>query len=86
MSLIWALPCVVSLAETEELRRTLQSLACGRVRVLQKHPAGKDVNETDSFSFNLKFESDKLKLKVNQIQQAQSVRLICPPLTEQILP
>ncbi|KAL7412007.1 Cullin family-domain-containing protein [Mrakia frigida] len=58
--------------ETDELRRTLQSLACGRIRVLSKHPAGKDVKESDTFSFNHKFEHEKLKLKVNQIQQAQS--------------
>lgn len=35
-----------------ELKRTLQSLACGKVRVLVKHPKGRDVNESDSFSFN----------------------------------
>lgn len=69
---------VFVLTETEELRRTLQSLACGRIRVLQKHPAGKDVHDSDSFAFNVKFENDKLKLKVNQIQQAQSVRPVLP--------
>jgi cullin-4 len=39
-------------AERKELLRTLQSLACGKVRVLVKHPKGRDVNPGDQFSFN----------------------------------
>lgn len=38
--------------EPKEAARTLQSLACGKVRVLQKHPKGRDVDEGDQFSFN----------------------------------
>lgn len=38
--------------EKKELDRTLQSLACGKVRVLVKHPKGKDINAGDQFSFN----------------------------------
>lgn len=51
-----------------ELERTLQSLACGKVRVLTKHPVSKDVNKTDTFSFNEKFKSQTLRVKINQIQ------------------
>jgi hypothetical protein len=40
------------LTEKKELDRTLQSLACGKVRVLVKHPKGKDINAGDQFSFN----------------------------------
>lgn len=39
-------------ADKKELSRTLQSLACGKVRVLVKHPKGKDINPGDQFSFN----------------------------------
>lgn len=51
-----------------ELKRTLQSLACAKYRVLTKHPKGRDVNETDTFSFNSKFEDPKMRVKINQIQ------------------
>jgi cullin 4 len=58
--------------ESEELSRTLQSLACGKIRVLVKEPIGRDVKQTDRFSFNVKFTSERVKLKVNQIQVNQS--------------
>ncbi|CCF36798.1 Cullin family protein [Colletotrichum higginsianum] len=52
----------------EELGRTLQSLACGQVRVLTKHPKGKDVNPTDTFTINKAFAHPKIRVKINQIQ------------------
>ncbi|KAH9820498.1 Cullin [Melampsora americana] len=52
----------------EEAVRTLQSLACGKVRVLVKTPKGKDVNLTDWFSLNPDFKHDNFKIKINQIQ------------------
>ncbi|RDW94768.1 cullin [Coleophoma crateriformis] len=51
-----------------ELERTLQSLACGKVRILQKHPKGRDVNHTDTFTVNLNFTDPKFRIKINQIQ------------------
>ncbi|KAL2752787.1 hypothetical protein ACRALDRAFT_1036580 [Sodiomyces alcalophilus JCM 7366] len=51
-----------------DLERTLQSLACGRVRVLTKHPRGRDVNPTDTFTINKNFSDPKIKIKINQIQ------------------
>lgn len=51
-----------------ELERTLQSLACGKVRVLSKHPKGKDVKPTDTFTINKAFQDPKLRIKINQIQ------------------
>ncbi|KAI5811025.1 Cullin family-domain-containing protein [Peziza echinospora] len=51
-----------------ELIRTLQSLACGKKRVLEKHPKGKDVNPTDTFTFNAGFRDEKIRVKINQIQ------------------
>jgi cullin-4 len=61
--------------ESAELVRILQSLAMGRkgTRVLIKRPAGKQVDPTDKFAFNKAFTSDKIKFKINQIQQDLSV-------------
>ncbi|XP_003366302.1 cullin-4B [Trichinella spiralis] len=58
--------------ETVELRRTLQSLACGKFRVIQKVPKGKDVNENDTFIFNANFTSPMLRIKINQIQSKET--------------
>jgi hypothetical protein len=51
-----------------ELKRTLQSLACAKYRVLLKKPKGKDVNDSDVFSFNAGFQDPKMRIKINQIQ------------------
>jgi cullin 4 len=51
-----------------ELKRTLQSLACAKFRILNKHPKGRDVNRTDTFTVNLNFTDPKYRLKINQIQ------------------
>jgi len=54
--------------EDKELRRTLQSLACGKVRVLVKEPKGRDVEDGDSFSVNEQFNERLYRVKVNSIQ------------------
>eukprot|EP00002_Diphylleia_rotans_P008178 TRINITY_DN1791_c0_g2_i3.p1 TRINITY_DN1791_c0_g2~~TRINITY_DN1791_c0_g2_i3.p1 ORF type:complete len:729 (+),score=166.26 TRINITY_DN1791_c0_g2_i3:90-2276(+) len=54
--------------EDKELRRTLQSLACGKVRVLQKSPKGRDVDDDDSFAVNTEFSNKLTKIKINSIQ------------------
>ena len=51
-----------------ELKRTLQSLACAKYRVLSKDPKGREVNETDKFTFNANFSDPKMRIKINQIQ------------------
>lgn len=51
-----------------DLDRTLQSLACGKARVLVKHPKGRDVKPTDTFTFNQTFADPKYRVKINQIQ------------------
>ncbi|KAJ6444751.1 Serine/threonine-protein kinase tel-1 [Purpureocillium lavendulum] len=51
-----------------DLDRTLQSLACGKARVLSKHPKGRDVKATDTFTFNDGFTDPKYRVKINQIQ------------------
>ena len=54
--------------EAGELRRTLQSLALGQVRVLRKAPKGREVEDGDTFTFNSDFSHALMKIKVNQIQ------------------
>jgi len=51
-----------------DLDRTLQSLACGKVRVLTKHPKGRDIKPTDTFTVNKGFTDPKYRVKINQIQ------------------
>ncbi|CAK7564742.1 MAG: Serine/threonine-protein kinase tel1 [Sporothrix epigloea] len=51
-----------------DLDRTLQSLACGKVRVLTKHPKGRDVGVNDTFTVNKAFTDPKFRIKINQIQ------------------
>lgn len=57
-----------TLLQGVELDRTLQSLACGKMRVLTKHPKGRDVSRTDTFSVNGAFTDPKFKIKINTIQ------------------
>ncbi|KHO00716.1 ubiquitin ligase subunit CulD [Metarhizium album ARSEF 1941] len=51
-----------------DLDRTLQSLACGKARVITKHPKGREVNPADTFTFNRAFSDPKYRVKINQIQ------------------
>ncbi|KAJ3080356.1 Cullin-4, partial [Rhizoclosmatium hyalinum] len=59
--------------DPKELDRTLQSLACGKTRVLNKSPKGRDVNPSDSFDFNDTFENPLFRIKVNSIQMKETV-------------
>ncbi len=54
--------------EEKELKRTLQSLACGKVRPLLKEPAGKDVAASDVFRFNADFSEKLYRIRINTIQ------------------
>lgn len=56
-----------------ELKRTLQSLACGKIRVLHKVPKGKDVNDTDNFFIKKDFTDKLFRVKINQIQMKETV-------------
>ncbi|KAI1268302.1 cullin-4A [Xylariaceae sp. FL1019] len=58
----------------QDLIRTLQSLACGKIRVLVKNPKGKDVNPTDVFKVNDSFSDPKFRVKINQIQLKETVK------------
>ena len=50
-----------------DLQRTLQSLACAKYKVLQKEPKGRDVHETDLFSFHADFTCPLARVKIAQI-------------------
>ncbi|NXN07487.1 CUL4B protein, partial [Indicator maculatus] len=64
---------LVSALEDGELRRTLQSLACGKARVLTKNPKGKDVEDGDKFTCNDDFRHKLFRIKINQIQMKETV-------------
>jgi cullin-4 len=51
-----------------ELKRTLQSLACAKLRPLRKHPPGREINDTDTFTLNTSFSHEKYRIKINQVQ------------------
>lgn len=65
-----SLPDIVAATglEDRELRRTLQSLACGRERVLHKDPKGREVLDGDCFSFNSAYTSRLYRVRINAIQ------------------
>ena len=51
----------------EDLQRSLLSLSLGKVRVLCKEPAVREINKSDRFRVNLGFESKATRIKVPQI-------------------
>lgn len=61
--------------EDAELRRTLQSLACGKKKVLLKKPPGRDVNDGDAFVINDGFEDKGTVVHINSIQSKETVRV-----------
>jgi cullin-4 len=75
----------IVIADDAELRRTLQSLACGKKKVLKKIPPGKDVNDSDVFRFNAEFDDPHAKIHINSIQVKVSVRPPSSSITSFIL-
>ena len=60
--------------EESELKRTLQSLACGKVQILLKNTKGIEINDTDVFSFNSKFSNKLYRIRINQVQLKETVK------------
>lgn len=58
--------------EDTEIRRTLQSLACGKTRVLYKNPKGRTIENSDKFCFNHNFTHKLFRIKINQIQMKET--------------
>ncbi|VDB85115.1 unnamed protein product [Peniophora sp. CBMAI 1063] len=56
----------------DDMRRTLQSLACGKKRVLKKHPEGRDVNDGDFFTVNESFKDPHPRVHINSIQAKET--------------
>lgn len=50
-----------------ELGRTLQTLACAKYKVLTKTPKGREVDESDQFSFNAGFSCALAKIKIQTV-------------------
>ncbi|KAI0310350.1 Cullin, partial [Amylostereum chailletii] len=62
--------------EDEELRRTLQSLALGKKRVLRRTEGkGREIADADVFEFNAAFKDPKVEIHINSIQSKETVRL-----------
>ncbi|OJA13390.1 hypothetical protein AZE42_07598 [Rhizopogon vesiculosus] len=60
------LKTATSIPDTE-LQRHLQSLACAKFKILKKHPPGRDVHPSDSFSFNNDFTCPMQKIKISTV-------------------
>ncbi|KAF2126421.1 Cullin-domain-containing protein [Dothidotthia symphoricarpi CBS 119687] len=52
----------------QELSRTLQSLACAKLRPLTKHPKSREINPTDTFTLNPSFSTPTFRVKINTVQ------------------
>ncbi len=59
--------------EEGELKRTLQSLSLGKVRVLSKEPKTKDVESEDTFTYRRDFTAKLVRLKINAVQMKETV-------------
>jgi len=51
----------------------MQSLSLGTYRVLRKDVKGKEVADTDTFTFNAEFKCPLVRVKINTIQVSASV-------------
>lgn len=56
-----------------ELKRQLQSIACAKFKVLKKHPPSRDIDETDSFTFNTDFTAPTQRIKISTISAMTKV-------------
>ena len=65
--------CFIIEKQDAELRRTLQSLACGKARVLKKVPPGKDILDGDKFVYCKDFTNKLYRIRINQIQLKETV-------------
>ncbi|KAG0193393.1 Cullin-3 [Apophysomyces sp. BC1034] len=50
-----------------DLKRTLQSLACAKYKVLKRDVKGKEINPTDKFYFNQGFTSNMARIKIQTV-------------------
>ena len=64
--------------QAPDLKRTLQALACDKFKLLVKEPKGRDVAETDQFTFNSSFSHRMIKFKVWSLILCFILRLNAP--------
>jgi hypothetical protein len=64
-----------------ELRRILQALACGKVRILTKVPMSRTVEDGDIFHVNDAFSSKMVRVKIQQLASKDNTaeREVCCP-------
>lgn len=59
--------------ELKDLKATLHSLSCGKMKILIKNPEGNAVSIEDSFEFNPEFTNKLFRIKINQAQLKETV-------------
>ncbi|CAO3578616.1 unnamed protein product [Absidia cylindrospora] len=58
--------------DDKELKKVMQSLSCGKYKLLIKEPQNNNVSDNDIFEYNADFTASAVRLKINSIQQEQS--------------
>lgn len=56
----------------QDLNRLLQSLSCGKARVLSKSPSSKEIKSADEFTFNSQFTDAHYRIRLNGFQMKES--------------
>lgn len=51
----------------DHLKRTLQSVACGKFKILIKEPKSREIEDTDQFMFNAGFSEKLMRIKIQTI-------------------
>ena len=51
----------------EHLKRTLQSVACGKFKILVKEPKSREIGDADTFKFNASFTEKLARIKIQTI-------------------
>lgn len=58
--------------DRDELKRVLPSLFCGRLKVLLKEPASRELQPSDLFTFNENFHDARFRIRINTFQIMES--------------
>ena len=59
--------------EENELKRTLQSLACGKIPILNKNTKSVEIQNDNLFTFNKEFKHKLYRIRINQVQLKETV-------------
>jgi len=58
--------------QVQDLKRNIFALACGKHKILEKDADPKKVEETDTFTYNAKFKSKLVKVKIISVVQKET--------------